>query len=49
MAVAGDDRDQGPDPPVRLQNVALVDEAYLDPRLAALYDALNPWGPSDDF
>jgi SAM-dependent methyltransferase len=22
---------------------------YADPRLAVLYDQLNPWGPSDDF
>ena len=27
----------------------MVDDAFADPRLAALYDALNPWGPSDDF
>jgi ubiquinone/menaquinone biosynthesis C-methylase UbiE len=26
-----------------------VDAAYGDKRLAALYDALNPWGPSEDF
>jgi SAM-dependent methyltransferase len=27
-----------------------VDErGYTDPRLASLYDAMNPWGPSDDF
>lgn len=28
---------------------ASVDRAYSDPALAALYDALNPWGPGDDF
>ncbi|MDG9704187.1 trans-aconitate 2-methyltransferase [Streptomyces sp. DH37] len=27
----------------------MVDRAYSDPVLAALYDALNPWGPGDDF
>lgn len=26
-----------------------VDRAFEDPRLAALYDALNPWGPADEF
>jgi SAM-dependent methyltransferase len=26
-----------------------VDDAYGDPRIAALYDPLNPWGPGDDF
>ncbi|MGW0435854.1 class I SAM-dependent methyltransferase [Micromonospora sp. NPDC003197] len=26
-----------------------VDPAYGDQRLAVLYDALNPWAPSDDF
>jgi SAM-dependent methyltransferase len=26
-----------------------VDVAYADPRLASLYDALNPWGRGDDF
>ncbi len=25
------------------------ERGYTDPRLASLYDALNPWGPSDDF
>jgi len=25
------------------------DPAFADARLAALYDALNPWGPADDF
>jgi ubiquinone/menaquinone biosynthesis C-methylase UbiE len=27
----------------------LVDKEYSDPKLASLYDILNPWGPSDDF
>ncbi|MFJ9039379.1 class I SAM-dependent methyltransferase [Streptomyces sp. NPDC102406] len=27
----------------------MPDHAYTDARLAALYDALNPWGPGDDF
>ncbi|PRX43460.1 methyltransferase family protein [Prauserella shujinwangii] len=27
----------------------MTDVAYTDPELAALYDALNPWGPGDDF
>jgi SAM-dependent methyltransferase len=27
----------------------VVDHAYSDTYLAALYDVLNPWGPSDDF
>ncbi|SCE91556.1 class I SAM-dependent methyltransferase [Micromonospora mirobrigensis] len=27
----------------------MIDEAYADETLAALYDALNPWGPGDDF
>ena len=27
----------------------MVDEAFADARLAALYDALNPWGPSDSY
>jgi ubiquinone/menaquinone biosynthesis C-methylase UbiE len=26
-----------------------VDPAYAEQRLALLYDALNPWGPGDDF
>ncbi len=25
------------------------ERGYTDPRLASLYDATNPWGPSDDF
>jgi SAM-dependent methyltransferase len=28
---------------------AVVDPAYSDPRLAALYDTMNPWGPDDDY
>lgn len=28
---------------------AVVDQAFADPSLAALYDSLNPWGPGDDF
>lgn len=28
---------------------AVVDHAYADISLAALYDSLNPWGPGDDF
>ncbi|MEU3416900.1 MULTISPECIES: class I SAM-dependent methyltransferase [unclassified Streptomyces] len=27
----------------------MVDQAFADPSLAALYDSLNPWGPGDDF
>ncbi|MFC0007698.1 class I SAM-dependent methyltransferase [Micromonospora siamensis] len=27
----------------------MIDQAYADGALAALYDALNPWGPGDDF
>jgi SAM-dependent methyltransferase len=27
----------------------MVDRSFADPSLAALYDALNPWGPGDDF
>ncbi|AVH56721.1 MULTISPECIES: class I SAM-dependent DNA methyltransferase [Streptomyces] len=27
----------------------MADRSFTDPSLAALYDALNPWGPSDDF
>ena len=27
----------------------MVDRLFRDARLAALYDLLNPWGPSDDF
>lgn len=27
----------------------MVDDAYADGTLAGLYDALNPWAPSDDF
>jgi SAM-dependent methyltransferase len=27
----------------------VVDPAYNDPRLAALYDTMNPWGPSDEY
>ncbi|MGH6999339.1 MAG: class I SAM-dependent methyltransferase, partial [Phenylobacterium sp.] len=27
----------------------MADENYRDPRLAALYDALNPWGRDTDF
>ncbi|MFD6620214.1 class I SAM-dependent methyltransferase, partial [Streptomyces albidoflavus] len=27
----------------------MPDRAFTDARLAALYDALNPWGPGDDF
>ncbi|MGW2742476.1 class I SAM-dependent methyltransferase [Streptomyces sp. NPDC001450] len=27
----------------------MVDHSFTDLSLAALYDALNPWGPSDDF
>lgn len=27
----------------------MPDHAFTDTRLAALYDALNPWGPGDDF
>ncbi|MFI0237290.1 class I SAM-dependent methyltransferase [Streptomyces sp. NPDC016845] len=27
----------------------MPDRAFTDTRLAALYDALNPWGPGDDF
>lgn len=27
----------------------MVDQSFADPSLAALYDALNPWGPGDDF
>jgi ubiquinone/menaquinone biosynthesis C-methylase UbiE len=26
-----------------------IDESYTDPVLASLYDAMNPWGPSDEF
>lgn len=26
----------------------MSESGYDDPRLAALYDALNPWRPSDD-
>lgn len=28
---------------------AMVDRSFADLSLAALYDALNPWGPGDDF
>lgn len=38
----------GPGPAARGTGVS-VDRAYSDPALAALYDALNPWGPGDDF
>jgi len=27
----------------------MVDRSFGDPSLAALYDALHPWGPGDDF
>src|SRR5262245_59176442 len=27
----------------------MVDRSFADPELARLYDALNPWGPGDDF
>lgn len=27
----------------------MVDRSFADPSLAALYDALHPWGPGDDF
>lgn len=27
----------------------VVDRSFADPSLASLYDALNPWGPGDDF
>lgn len=27
----------------------LLDKEYADPKLASLYEILNPWGPSDDF
>jgi SAM-dependent methyltransferase len=29
--------------------VRVVDRAFSEPRLAALYDTLNPWGRSDDY
>jgi SAM-dependent methyltransferase len=29
--------------------VSAVDRDYTDPRLAALYEPLNPWGPCDDY
>jgi SAM-dependent methyltransferase len=29
--------------------VSTIDRDYTDPQLAALYEALNPWGPSDDY
>ncbi|SED70040.1 Ubiquinone/menaquinone biosynthesis C-methylase UbiE [Streptomyces sp. 2231.1] len=31
------------------QTAAVVDHSFADLSLAALYDGLNPWGPSDDF
>ena len=31
------------------QTAAVVDHSFADLSLAALYDSLNPWGPSDDF
>lgn len=31
------------------QNAAVVDNAFVDLSLAALYDRLNPWGPGDEF
>ncbi len=31
------------------QTAAVVDHAFTDLTLAALYDSLNPWGPADDF
>ncbi len=37
--------EQDPGPP----SAPVVDAAYGERRLAALYDALNPWGPSEDF
>ena len=31
------------------QTAAVVDRSFADMSLAALYEALNPWGPGDDF
>lgn len=40
---------QDPGTPAGQRPAPVVDAAYGDERLAALYDALNTWGPSDDF
>ena len=29
--------------------MSTIDRDYTDPRLAALYEPLNPWGPCDDY
>jgi SAM-dependent methyltransferase len=34
---------------VRTEPQAIIDRAYGDPRLAALYDTINTWGPGDDY
>lgn len=39
----------GPSSGAVCHTAAVVDQAFADPSLAALYDSLNPWGPDDDF